>query len=207
MTAQHLFSYEDPVSEKHVKEVCRILDKDGIIAYPTDVNWAFACRFDSKKGMQNILALKPDHPKKQPFSLLCDSLSMVAKYSYLESHHYKLLKRILPGAYTVVVAINKNLPRSVRDGKKTVGVRIPQRPLITSVISHLDAPLVTSSLPLGPDGDPLKFGFQVHELFGHALDLVLDLGEELPGLETTVLDLTQPEPEVLREGAGPVDVY
>ena len=202
--AELLFTYEGPTSERHIKQICRICEDDGVIIYATDVNWALGCHYNSKKALARIELLKPHHPKSQPYSLICSSLPMIAEFAYIETSSFKLLRKIFPGPYTVLLTINRNASRSFRNHRKSVGVRIPVRPLLTDIVERLGFPLATTSLPPRADGQPFHFGFEVFEAFGHGVDLMVDLGDEMPGLETTIVDMSNGGIEVIREGAGPI---
>lgn len=202
--AQHLYTHTDPVNEKHLEQAVSILEKGGVIAYPTDVNWAVGCDPSHAKALKRILQLKPQHPKQQPFSLLCESLSMVSQVASLSSTAYKDLKKILPGAYTVLLKSNETFLRKIKDKRQVVGVRVPQSPLLLALINYYKKPLATSSLGVE---EHLSFGYQIEEQYGHGIDLLLDLGEEVIPQETSILDLTGDELVVIRKGVGSVSSF
>ncbi len=106
--AKHLYTYVNPTSDKHIAQACDYLRNEGVIAYPSDVNWAIAWDPGCKKALDKVRVLKPFHPKEQSFSLLCDSFTMISKVGYLEANHYRLLKKVLPGPYTIL--LKKNHP-------------------------------------------------------------------------------------------------
>lgn len=202
--AVHLYTYDDPPSERDLQRTLRVLGEDGVVAYPTDVNWALGCDALSSKALDQIYLLKPTHPKDRPFSLIVSSIAMAAEYVHIDNAAYRLLKRAWPGAYTVLLTATRTFPRQLKDKRRVVGIRIPQSPLILAVVERLGRPLATTSVPpLGPQAEaPPRFGYEVMESLGHGIDLVLDLGHELPGLESTIVDLTSGTPEVVRRGAG-----
>ena len=203
--AEHIYTFDDPPSERDLARAVRVLEQDGVLAYPTDVNWAFGCDATSHKGMDRIHALKPGHPLDRPFSLIVNSISMAAEFVTIESQAYRLLKKAWPGPFTVLLTANRNFPRQLKDKRRVVGLRIPESPLLMALVAKLGRPIATAGVPLteGPDGPvPPRFGYQVFEEHGHAIDLVLDLGSELSGLETTIVDLTQDSPVLVRLGAG-----
>lgn len=203
--ADHLYTYDDPPSERDLGRALRTIEKDGVIAYPTDLNWAFGCDAASPKAIARIHALKPSHPKDRPFSLLVSSISMAAEYVNIDSLGYRLLKKAWPGPYTVLLAANRNFPKQLKDKRDVAGIRIPKSPLILALIEKLGRPLASAGVPLLGEGEvahPPHFGYEVFEEFGHALDLLLDLGSELSGLETTIVDLTEGYPQLVRLGAG-----
>lgn len=157
--------------------------------------------------MDKIRLLKPSHPKSRPFSLLCKDISMASDYGSIGNLHYRLLKKAWPGPYTVLLKSIKTIARQLKDKRKIVGIRIPESPLLQAIIEQLEEPLATTTVPLKKDETPYKMGFEIFEEFGHGLDLCLDLGEELSGLESTVVDLTEDYPEIIREGLGDPTIF
>lgn len=205
--AEHLYTFINPTAERHLSKVCRILEADGVIAYPMDVNWAFGCDAGSPKALERIRRLKPTHPKEQPFSLICSDISMAASVGNIDNHQYRVLKKCWPGPYTVILKRHRSLPRQIKDKRPVVGVRIPESPLMRDLVKMWGKPLATTSVPLLSDGTMAKMGYQVFDEFGHGIDLLLDLGEELPGLDSTVIDFTEEQPILVREGVGDPDVF
>ena len=179
-----------------------------MIAYPSDVNWAFACDGTSVKAMEKIRMLKPFHPKEQPFSLLCASISMTSTVANVDNFAFAYMRKVCPGPYTFLLDRSRNLPRLMKDKRRTVGVRIPNCPLALAIVEHFGRPLATTSVPPCADDPrdgskiPPQFGWQVFEAFGQRLDLVLDLGEELPGGESTIISLVDGQVELVRQGIG-----
>ncbi len=205
--AKHIYTYVNPPAERDLEEACRTLEGGGVIAYPTDVNWAIGCDAANGKAMERIRLLKPGHPKEQPFSLICSSISMASKIANIEGQHYRILKQNLPGAFTFLLQRNRSLPKQIKDKRRVVGIRIPDSPLILALVERFGRPLATTSLPTQIVGDErelgaIKFGYELDEKFGHALDLILDLGGEIESLETTVVDLSEDHPVIIRQGVG-----
>ncbi len=203
-----LYTYDDPPSERDIARVVRVLENDGIVAYPTDVNWAFGCDAKSTKAMDRIHQLKPSHPRDRPFSLVVSSIAMASEYVNIDSVAYRLLKKAWPGAFTVLLTANRNFPRQLKDKRRVVGMRIPACPLVLAIVEKLGRPLATTGVPPLREGElPPHFGYEVHESFGHGVELVLDLGNELKGLESTIIDLTSGAPELVRRGAGDPSLF
>ena len=111
--ATHLYTYVKPTSKKDLEKACQVLRDGGTIAYPTDVNWAVGCDPTQKKAITTIQRIKSVHPKEQPFSLMCNSLSMVSQVCTVETAAFRLLKKILPGPYTVLLPRHKTLFRQI----------------------------------------------------------------------------------------------
>lgn len=207
--AKHIYTYINPLVEKHINAVLDVLANDGIIAYPTDVNWAVGCDATNVKAIRKIQALKSLHPKEQPFSLLCDSLSMVAQFATIEQSAYRYLRKILPGPYTIILPSNKALPKILHDKRKSVGIRIPNCPLILGIIAALQKPLLTSSLPHGESSseEAIRYGYTIEERFGHQIDLILDLGEEVIPGETSIIDFSEGSYTIVRKGLGDLSIF
>ncbi len=205
--AEHLYTYINPVSERDMKKALGFLENDGIIAYPLGSNWAFGCDAASPKALDKIRRLKPSHPKDQPFSLICADISMASSVGNIEHYHYRVLKKAWPGPFTVLLTRHKSLPRQIKDKRPVVGIKVPDSPLVVELVTRLGRPMATTSVPNGSDQEPLRMGYQVMEEFGHGLDLIMDLGDELPGLESTVIDFSEGEPQLIRLGVGDPQVF
>ena len=204
---EHVYTYDDPPSERDLDKACKILDASGVIAYPIEQNWAFGCDAKNLKALDKIRRLKPTHPKEQPFSLICSDMAMAANMGNIDHQMYRFLKKAWPGPYTILVRRNRSLPRQIKDKRQVVGLRVPDSPMILRLIEKLGRPLATTSVPANDAGEPLKMGYQIQEIYGHALDLLLDLGDELPCLESTVIDFTEGYPELVRLGSGDPSIF
>jgi tRNA threonylcarbamoyl adenosine modification protein (Sua5/YciO/YrdC/YwlC family) len=208
--AKHIYTYIKPVRPKDVDEVVACLHNDGVVALPLDVSWAFVCNASSSHAVERVRRLKPTHPKSQPFSLLCASISAASKIVIIENETYRWLKKMLPGPYTVLLDRQIALPKIIHDKRKEVGLRIPDCDLATAIIQQFDGILAASTIPAcvpQTDDDalaPPHFGWQVAEYFGHGIDIICDLGEESPCSQTTIVDLRSGIPEIIREGLGKI---
>jgi len=204
----HVYTYDDPPSERDLGRALRALADDGLLAFPNDENWAFGWDAASSKAADKIRLLKPDHPKAMPFSLLCSSMSMAAEYAHIGTNAYRLLRRAWPGPYTVLLNTSHTFPRQLKDKRRVVGIRIPNCQMIRVLVEKLGRPLATTSVPpLIPGSDDVppimrRFGYEVFEAYGHGIDILLDLGAELSGIESTIVDFTEDTPVIVRRGAG-----
>jgi tRNA threonylcarbamoyl adenosine modification protein (Sua5/YciO/YrdC/YwlC family) len=205
--SEHLYTYVDPPSERDLAKAFDILEKDGVIAYPMDQNWAFGCDARNHRALDRIRLLKPTHPKERPFSLICSDVAMASHVGNIDHQLYRFLKKAWPGPYTIIVRRNRSLPRQIKDKRQLVGIRIPENPMVLRLVEKFGRPLATTSIPFGSDDEPLKMGYQIFEEYGHAIDLLLDLGEELPCLESTVIDFSEGYPQVVREGVGDPSIF
>lgn len=205
--ATHIYTYTNPTFEKHLRSAVDVLSEDGLLAYPTDVNWACGCQLTSRRGLQRLQALKPFHPKSRPFSLLCSSIKMVAEYADLENSQYRLLRKILPGPYTILLRSHKAAKRLLVDRRELIGVRIPRSDLMLDLINFHEAPILSTSLAKGPAGEEILYGYELERVFGNRIDVLLDLGSEVPFLETTILDCSGGGVELVRQGVGETDSF
>ena len=204
--SEHLYTFINPCNTKHLQRIQQRLEEHGVIALPMGTNWAFCCHYTSKKGIEKLRRLNPNHPDDRPFSIVCSDIAMISSIGSIGNQNYRTVNKILPGAFTIILDSSRQLTKRLGERRQTVGVRIPAETLTLEIIQHCGHPLVATSVPMMPDGQVYTMGYQIMEEFGHNLDLVVDLGEEMPGTETTVLDLTGTEVIVIREGAGSLDL-
>ncbi len=176
-----------------------VLQGGGIVSYPTDTYYALGCDVFQKKAMERLASLKRrDH--KKPFAFLCADLGEVAKYGIVSNESYRLMRRILPGPYTIILDATRLVPRTALTRQRQVGVRVPAAPVATALVRGLGRPLATTSASL-PGEEPLIDAADIQDRLGKGVDLILDGGVTL-NEPSTVLDLRGPSPVVLREGKG-----
>ncbi|MEC7984508.1 MAG: Sua5/YciO/YrdC/YwlC family protein, partial [Myxococcota bacterium] len=176
---EHLYTYVDPPSEKHLNRIERILADGAILAMPMGSSWAFCCDATSRRGILGMYALKPEHPKNRPFSLICNDISMASSMANIGPQSYRLLKKAWPGGYTFILRSSRQLPKRLKDKRENVGIRIPNEEITLAVIQHYGKPLAATTVPRGRNGEILQMGYQVFDEFGHALAMVIDVGNEL----------------------------
>ena len=184
---------------RHLEHIAEILQRDGVIAYPTDTLFGLGCLVSRKKAVDRIQAMKGRDPKK-PMSILCADMEMLCRYTrHLDTPTFRILKQMFPGPYTAVLPCSHEVPRYLQK-KQTVGLRIPDHPFCLAITRLLNEPIITTSCNTSGEA-PLQTSWEIQEAMGHLLDLVVDCGEPA-GLASTVVDLTGDEPVLLREGAG-----
>lgn len=200
--SEHLYTHIEPTDPRHLAAVVDVLRDHGVVAVGTGTNWAFVADPTSRQANEQIRRLKPTHPREQPFSLLCASIAMATEMAMVDATAYRVLRRAWPGPFTVLLPANRALPRLLKTKRQVVGCRVPDAPLTLAILEEFGGPLMATTVPSKADGTPMTMGFEVFEAFGHGLDLVVDLGEPLPGTESTVVDMASGAIEVLRLGAG-----
>ena len=184
---------------RQLERVADILLRDGVIAYPTDTLYGLGCLVSRKKAVDRIQGLKGRDPRK-PMSILCADLPMLCHYTqHFETGTFRLLRQMFPGPYTAVLPASREVPRHLQN-KQTVGLRIPKHPFCLAITRLLGEPIITTSANRAGEA-PLQTAWEIEEELGHALDLVVDRGVP-EGLASTIVDLTGPEPVILRHGAG-----
>jgi len=184
-----------------IAKVVDILEKGGVIAYPTDTTYGIGCSIMNKRGIERIYSIK-QREKNKPFSFICSDLSDIARYAKVSNFQYKALKRLLPGAYTFVLNATNIVPGLLVTKQKTVGIRIPDNRICLAIVQALGHPIITTSANLSgeePIGDPSIVDRQM----GKQLDLVVD-GGILSAAVSSVVSLIDDNPLVLRKGAGDV---
>lgn len=188
---------------KRVKKVSDTIQQGGIIAYPTDSGYALGCAIANKSGLMRIRAIR-QLSKHHHFTLMLPDFSAIGEYAMLNNVNFRLLKSILPGAYTFILPATKDVPnRLLHDKRKTIGVRISSHGFVQALLAHLDTPLMSVTL-IQPD---MEFYDIKHiiDAVGARVDLVIDCGY-CPSTPTTVIDLSGDKPVILRQGAGKIPI-
>ena len=187
---------------RKIARAIEVLGKGEIIAYPTDTVYGIGCAMGQKRAIERIYQItgKDEH---QLLTLLCSDLSDIARYAVIGNPQYRLLKRLLPGAYTFVLPATKEVPRMLLSKRKTIGIRVPAHAVPIALTAALGVPLITTSASYRGE-EPLGDPAEIAERF-KSIPLVLDAGYG-GSVPSTVVDLTSGDPEVLRVGAGAVDL-
>jgi len=184
-----------------IGQVADIVRADGVIAYPTDSCYALGCRFGSKEGIARIRSIR-GLDDRHHMTLVCQDFAQLGQFAYVDNSVFRAIKAATPGSYTFILPATKEVPRRLQHpGKKTVGIRIPRHVVTQALLAELGEPLVSSTLLLPGEDEPMTHGWQIAEELDLSVDAVIDSGD--CGTEpTTVIDFSQPEPEILRRGAG-----
>ena len=200
---QKLYSKNnDPDVLQHIVD---ILNDGGIIIYPTDTMYAMGCHALKERPIERICKLKNIDLRKNNLSIICYDLSNISEYARVSNATFKLMKRNLPGPFTFVLNADSRLPKIFRN-RKEVGIRVPDNNIIREICHLLDAPILTTTLPLNPDEDVeyVTDPELIDEKFGSEVDLVIDGG--IGGVEpSTVINCCEDVPEIIRQGKGVLD--
>jgi len=183
-----------------IRQAVETLRKGGVIVYPTDTVYGLGCDIFQKKSIDRIYKIK-QMKKDHPVAFVCPDLGDIARYAIVDDRAYRVMRRLLPGPYTFILQATREVPRILMLKRKTVGIRVPHHEVALELVRELGNPIVSTSATRNDlqlnDPDDLVEGFKQADLF-------LDAG--WGGLDpSTVVDLTGPEPVVVREGLGPVD--
>jgi len=182
-----------------VRQAVEVLRRGGVIIYPTDSAYALGCHIQDKAALQRIIRLR-QLDDKHNFTLVCRDLSELATYARVNNTDYRLLKAFTPGAYTFILRATSEVPRLMLHPKrKTIGIRVPDHPVVSALLGELDEPLLSSTLILPRESEPMADIEDIRDTLARQVDLVIDSG--FCGLEpTTVVSLVEGVPEVLRRG-------
>jgi len=204
--AQFIRIYDENPNPKEISKVVEVLRKGGIIIYPTDTVYGLGCDITNTKALEKIARLKGIKVEKSNWSFICADLSNLSDYvRQIDSATFKILKRALPGPYTFVLPGNNNLPKVFKK-KKTVGIRVPDNTIARALVEELGNPIVSTSIR--DEDELLEYTTDpslILEKWDKFVDLVIDGGYG-GNVASTVIDLSQSEPEVIREGKGSLDI-
>ncbi|MEV1108615.1 MULTISPECIES: L-threonylcarbamoyladenylate synthase [unclassified Micromonospora] len=189
-----------------IGQVADLVRGGGLVAYPTDSCYALGCQLGNRDGLDRIRAIR-HLDERHHFTLVCRDFAQLGQFVQISNAVFRLVKASTPGSYTFILPATKEVPRRMLHPKKrTVGVRVPRHTVTQALLAELGEPLVSSTLTLPGEDEPMTQGWEIKEQLDHQLDAVLDAGE--CGMEpTTVIDLSGPEPEILRRGAGDVSRF
>ena len=195
--------YPENPNPKDIRLVVDVLQKGGIIVYPTDTIYGLGCDITNAKAVERIAQYKNVKVEKSNFSFICSDLSQLSDFSKPVSNQlYKILKRYLPGPYTFIVNANSNVPKYFKGKKKTVGIRIPDSSIIREIVRVLGNPIMSTSIHDDVDIDEYSTDPElIHEKFKGIAEIVIDggLGASIP---STIVDCTDDIPVIVRQGKG-----
>ena len=189
-----------------VASVVHAINEGGLIAYPTDSSYAIGCHIGDKRAIDRIRRIRRAD-QKHNFTLVCSDLSEISLYARVDNWAYRMLKSMTPGPYTFILQATREVPKRLQNPKRrTIGLRVPDHPLVHAMLENLGEPIMSSTLTLPGDDMPLTDPAEIEERIGHEVDVIIDAGPT--GIEpTTVLDLSHGTVEILRRGRGDVSAF
>ena len=199
--AKYFDVHPDNPQPRTIRQIVELIRGDGLIAYPTDSCFALGCRMGSKDALERLRAIR-QLDDRHHFTLMCRDFAQLGQFVQVNNASFRAVKAATPGPYTFILPATREVPRRLlHPRKKTVGVRITSHTTAQAILAELGEPLVSSTLLLPGEPEPMTQGWEIKELLDHAVDAVVDSGD--CGTEpTTVIDLSEGTPEILREGAG-----
>jgi tRNA threonylcarbamoyl adenosine modification protein (Sua5/YciO/YrdC/YwlC family) len=199
--ARYLDVHPRDPQRRTIAQAVALLRGDGLVAYPTDSLYALGFQLGSATGAERVRRIR-SLDDRHHFTLVCADFAQLGQFVHLDNAAFRSIKAGTPGPYTFILTATREVPRRLaHPRKRTVGVRIPDSPVVNALLRELGAPLVSSSLLLPGDEQPMTEGWSIKDRLDHVIDAVLDAGD--CGTEpTTVVDWTSGAPEVVRVGAG-----
>ncbi|HVY49504.1 MAG TPA: L-threonylcarbamoyladenylate synthase [Minicystis sp.] len=195
-----------PINKEHpeprkIDRAAQLLDKGGVVGYPTDTVYGLGCDLFNKGAIERLYQMKGMQRDKS-LAFICPDLADIARYAIVENAAYRVLRRCLPGPYCFILPATREVPKIVQNKQKTVGIRVPNHPVAIALVRALGRPLISTTAARAGE-EPLIDPWEIDQTFP-GLDLVLDadVGGTVP---TTVVDLSQGELRIVREGAGSLD--
>jgi tRNA threonylcarbamoyl adenosine modification protein (Sua5/YciO/YrdC/YwlC family) len=199
--ARYFDVHQENPQARSIRQIIDLVRDDGLIAYPTDSCFALGCRMGNRAGLDRIREIRRLDDRHH-FTLVCRNFAQLGQFVQVSNSVFRLIKASTPGSYTFILPATPEVPRRLlHPKKKTVGVRIPDHTVAQALLSELGEPLLSTTLLLPGQDEPMTQGWEIKEQLDHLVDAVVDSGE--CGTEpTTVVDLSQPVPEIVRRGAG-----
>lgn len=204
--AQFFVIHPENPQSRLIHQTVEIIRNGGVVAYPTDASYALGCGLGDKEAQQRIRAIRgmgEDHP----LTLVCRDLAEISVYAKVDNRQFRLLKANTPGCYTFILEATREVPKRLQHPKrKTVGLRVPDFPILQALLAELGGPLLSTTLQLPGDDQPLNDPYEIRDLLERQVDLVVDGG--YGDVETTsVIDLTGEVPVLVRRGKGDIKPF
>ena len=203
--SQYFSIHPDNPQSRLINQVTEIVRRGGVIVYPTDSVYALGCHIGDKQALDRIRAIRKLE-KHHNFTLICRDLSELANFARVDNVAFRTLKATTPGPFTYVLKASSEVPRRLMHPKrKTIGIRVPNSPIVMAILDELKEPMMSVTLMLPNEKFPLTDPYEINQLMSSQVDAVVDGG--YCGMEpTTVVDMTGDLPLILRQGAGDFSV-
>jgi len=186
----------DNPQKRLIDKVVQVLDRGGLIIYPTDTFYGIGCDLFQKKSIQRVYQLKR-RPLTKPFSFVCANLKDISLYAQVSNHAYRIMKRSLPGPYTFILEGTRLVPKLMLTRRRTVGIRVPNNKICLSIVKNLGRPIISTSVPLDEPS-------VIHDTYPSLVEMVID-GGVISYEPSTVVSLIDDRAEVIREGKGEIN--
>jgi len=194
--------HPDNPNPKRIQEVAEILSGGGLVIYPTDTVYSIGCDLMNQKAIARVANIKGVKPDKANFSIICYDLSHISEYARVNTPEYKMLKKSLPGPFTFILNATGNVPKIFKSKKKTIGIRIPDNNIAREIVNEFGNPIIATSVR--DEDEILEYTTDpelIHEKYGKLVDVVINGGHG-NNEASTIIDLTQGEAEIVRQGLG-----
>ncbi|MBK3572387.1 threonylcarbamoyl-AMP synthase [Streptomyces sp. MBT65] len=204
--AKYFDVHPDNPQPRTISQVADSVRSGALIAYPTDSCYALGCQLGNRDGMERIRTIRQLNDKHH-FTLVCQNFAQLGQFVHIDNDVFRAIKASTPGSYTFILPATKEVPRQLLNAKKkTVGVRIPDHVVTQALLAELGEPLLSSTLLLPDEEEPMTQGWEIKDRLDHVVDGVVDSGD--CGTEpTTVIDFSSGEAEIVRKGAGDVSRF
>ena len=204
--SQYFSIHPDNPQQRLVSKVADIIRQGGVVVYPTDSVYAIGCHIGDKQALDRIRSIR-ELDKNHNFTLMCRNLSELASYAKVDNSAFRILKSSTPGAFTFILTASSEVPKRLMHPKrKTIGIRVPDSPIVQALLAELGEPMMSVTLIMPNDDYPLAEAYDIREVVGSLVDAIVDGGN--CGLEpTTVVDMTGSNPEIKRQGMGNFSIH
>lgn len=186
---------------RYIKKALEVLKNGELVCYPTDVNYGIGCLLSSSQGVKSLNALTTKLEKNKLHTMICRDFSEVSQYAVVRNETFKLMKKIMPGPYTIILEAKNLVPRVCQTKRKTIGIRIIDSTVISSIFDGIDAPLLNFTALYKGSTDPVEDVDEIENLYSNTVSILLDAGE-IASNHTTVIDCTSDVPKLIRKGLG-----
>ncbi len=192
--------HPDNPQKRLIEQAVQMVREGAVIVYPTDSGYALGCQIEDKHALDRIRAIRRLDDRHN-FTLVCRDLSEISTYAKVDNTVFRLLKAVTPGAYTFILNATREVPRRIQSKRKTIGLRVPDNAIVRDLLDALGEPLMSTTLILPGESNPECDPYEIRQNLEHAVDLIIDggYGSFEP---TTVVDLTEDVPQVVRRGLG-----
>lgn len=207
MNTQFVKLYAENPEQKKIEQIAAILGNGGLVIYPTDTVYGLGCDITKAKSIEAIASLKGIKPEKANFSIICYDLSQIAMYAKVSTVVYKVMKKALPGPFTFILPASSQLPKSLSNKKKSIGIRIPDLSIPRLLVKELGNPIITTSIH--DEDDIIEYATDpelIFEKFQNKVDVVIDGGYGNV-VASTIVDCTNDEFTIVRQGLGDLDAF